>query len=168
MTTQPAAAPPTKQEIDAETNPARKAVLAAMARMLTGTPTIARPGLLSKAGLAREAQVDRNRITQGNCRDLGDRLLQLAQERIAPATAREAEQQARIDQLTELLRQTTDDIGDLRHDRDTWKAATHTLLRAVQVMRLEHTQLHTDIRVLKQQLTTPHEGTGLVVVPPVG
>lgn len=159
---------PSAHEIDAETNPTRKAVLAAMARMLAGTPLIIRAGLLSKAGLAREAGVDRNHITQGSCCDLGDRLAVLAQHRTTPATAREADLQVRIDCLTAQLDQRTESHTALRQDRDKWQAATHTLLRAIQVLRLEHTTMQSDIRVLKNQLTTARQAgsSGLYVVPP--
>jgi hypothetical protein len=163
-----AAAAPTVHEINAETNPTRKAVLAAMARILTGTPSIIRPGLLSKAGLAREAQVDRNHITQGSCCDLGDRLATLAQRRTTPTTAREANQQAQIDRLTTQVDQLTRSHTALRQDRDKWQASTHTLLRAIQVLRLEHTAMQADIRVLNNQLAaTRQDGTrGLYPVPP--
>jgi DNA repair exonuclease SbcCD ATPase subunit len=166
MSDAPTAAP-TAHEINAETNPTRKAVLAAMARMLAGTPTTIRPGLLSKAGLAREAQVDRNHITQGSCRDLGDRLATHAQHRITPTTALKAEQQTRIERLSTQLDQLTDAHTALRQDRDDWQASTHTLLRAIQVLRLEHTAMQADIRVLRHQLATAHQGgaTGLYAVP---
>lgn len=36
--------------------------------------------------------------------------------------------------------------------------ATHTLLRAVQVLRLEHTALQADIRVLNTQLAAACQG----------
>jgi len=165
--TAPHATAPSSWEIDAESNATRKAVLAAMARMLAGTPAIVRPGLLSKAGLAREAQVDRNHITQGSCRDLGDRLAALADQRAAPATAREAAQQTRIDQLTAQLRQLTDTHATLRNDRDRWQAATHTLLRAIQVVRLEQTDQNATIQALRAHLAIARHGpgTGLVALP---
>lgn len=167
MNDAPVTAPPTR-EINAETNPTRKAVLAAMARMLAGTPTVVRPGLLSKAGLAREAGVDRNHVTQGSCRDLGDRLAALAQHQSTPTTALEAEQQARIDDLTAQLDQLTKSHTALRQDRDKWQAATHTLLRAIQVLRLEHTAMRSNIRVLRSQLATARQAdpAGLYLVPP--
>jgi hypothetical protein len=166
MTESPATAP-TQREINAEQDPTRRAVLAAMDRMLRGTPTITRPGLLSKAGLAREAQVDRNRITQGSCRDLGDRFAALVEQRRAPTTALEVQQQARIDTLLDELRSLTDAHTALVRDRDHWKASTHTLLRAIQVLRLEQTSMQATIRVLNKRLEAAHDpGTsGLYVVP---
>lgn len=168
MTAEPAASPPSRREIDAETHPTRKAVLAAMDRMLRGTPTITRPGLLSKAGLAREAQVDRNHITQGSCRDLGDRLATIAAERQQPATAREAEQQQRIENMTRQLADLTQTHAALRKERDKWQACTQTLLRAIQVLRLENTALQAQNRVLTNQLDTARaaKNTGLYTLPP--
>lgn len=165
--TESAATPPTPREINAEQDPTRKAVLAAMDRMLRGAPTITRPGLLSKAGLAREAQVDRNRITQGSCRDLGDRFAALVEQRRAPTTALEVQQQARIETLLGQLRSLTDTHTDLVRDRDTWKASTHTLLRAIQVLRLEQASMQANIQVLNKRLATANgPGTnGLYVVP---
>src|SRR3982074_2243512 len=119
------AGPPAAREINAETTPTRKAVLAAMTRMLSGAPSIVRPGLLSKAGLAREAQVDRNHITHGSCRDLGDAFTALAQQRTPPPTALEADEQARIDRLTAQLNQLKESHTTLRQDRDKWQASTH-------------------------------------------
>jgi hypothetical protein len=167
MTHPTSTATPTQREIDAEPHPTRKAVLAAMVRMLTGRPTTTRPGLLTKAGLAREAQVDRNHVTQGSCRDLGDRLATLARAHHTPTTALEAEQQAHIEQLTTRLENLTSGHAELRLDRDHWKASTHTLLRAVQVLRLEHTTMRADITALTRRLETAHNRTtGLYVLPP--
>ncbi|KOX27038.1 hypothetical protein ADK67_14490 [Saccharothrix sp. NRRL B-16348] len=167
MTDPPAATAPTSREIDAEPHPTRKAVLAAMARMLSGRPNLTRPGLLSKAGLAREAQVDRNHVTQGSLRDLGDRLAALARAHRTPTTSLEAQQQAHIEQLTARLENLTATHAELRLDRDHWKASTHTLLRAVQVLRLEHTTMRADITVLTRRLDTVHDATtGLYVLPP--
>ncbi|MCU1686630.1 MAG: hypothetical protein JWQ81_7369 [Amycolatopsis sp.] len=88
-----------------------------MVRMLGGTPSVVRPGLLSKAALAREAQVDRNQISQGSCRDLGDRFATITQQNTAPATAREAEQLIRIEHLTAQLQQLTKGRAELRADK---------------------------------------------------
>lgn len=87
-----------------------------MARMLAGALTIIiRPGLLSMAGLARETQVDRNHITQGSCRDLGDRLAALTQHRAAPVTAREPTNKTRASSsLTTRFHQRTESNAALR------------------------------------------------------
>ena len=156
--TEPDAAPPSVGEINAEPNPTRKAVLAAMDRMLRGRPTITRPGLLSKAGLAREAQVDRNHITQGSCRDLGDRIAAIIKQRQEPTTAREAEQQAHIKSLTTQLDELRAAAGLLRQDRDKWQASTHTLLRAIRVLRLEGAAVQAEKKVLTKQLHAAREG----------
>jgi hypothetical protein len=141
-----------------------------MDRMLTGKPTITRPGLLSKAGLAREAQVDRNHITQGSCRDLGDRFAALTKQLQEPTTAREVEQQKRIENLLVQLDNLTEANATIRGDRDKWQASTQTLLRAMQVLRLEQLAMRSDITVLTRQLEAAQAGatTGLYVVQPPG
>jgi hypothetical protein len=167
MTVGPAVRP-TTGEVNEETNPTRKAVLAAMVRMLGGTPSVVRPGLLSKAALAREAQVDRNQISQGSCRDLGDRFATITQQNTAPATAREAEQLIRIEHLTAQLQQLTKGRAELRADKDRWQESTHTLLRGIQVLRLEHSAMQADIRILRKQLAAARAGEahGLYSLPP--
>lgn len=165
--TEPNVTAPTVREINAETNATRKAVLAAMDRMLRGSPTIARPGVLSKAGLAREAQVDRSHITQGSCRDLGDRFAAIIAQRREPSTAREVEQQARIELMARQLADLRQSQERLRGERDKWQASTHTLLRAVQVLRLENTALQAEVRSLRRRPVGPFGGsnTGLYQVP---
>lgn len=70
--------------------------------------------------------------------------------------------------LTSRIDQLTASHTALREERDGWQAATHTLLRATQVLRLEHTAMQADIRVLKAQLATARAGSasGLYPVPP--
>jgi len=76
--------------------------------------------------------------------------------------------QLSIEQLTTRLNQLTESRIALRQDRDNWHAATHTLLRAIQILRLEHTALQADLRVLNHQLATARQGgpPGLYSVPP--
>jgi hypothetical protein len=161
------ASPPSAREISAEPHPTRKAVLAAMARILASKPTIVHPGTQSIAGLAREAQINRNHLTRGSCRDLADRFSALTHAQTTPATAREAQQHHQISQLTDRLDQLKVTHAALRTDRDRWKAATHTLLRAIQVMRLEHQAMAADLELLRRQAHGPRTGQpqGLYVVP---
>jgi len=139
-----------------------------MDRMLRGQPTITRPGLLTKAGLAREAQVDRNHITQGSCSDLGDRFSALAAQQDEPRTAREAQQQQRVQNLTSQLERLEHTQAALRAERDKWQASTHTLLRAIQVLRLESTALQSEVDVLTKRLNATADTTaaGLYIVGP--
>lgn len=139
-----------------------------MDRMLRGQPTITRPGLLSKAGLAREARIDRNHITQGSCRDLGDRFAALAAQQDEPRTAREAQQQQRIQTFTRQLEHLEHAHTALRTERDKWQASTHTLLRAVQVLRLENAALHAEVDLLTQKLDPAADArtAGLYIVGP--
>jgi hypothetical protein len=66
--------PPTEQEIKAEQNPTRKAVLLAMRSLLTGEP-IPKPinrGKRSVVALANQSGVGRTRLVRGALSDLGD------------------------------------------------------------------------------------------------
>jgi hypothetical protein len=66
--------PPTDDEIKAEPNPTRKAVLIAMRSLLTGDPA-PKPinrGKRSIVALANEAGVGRTRLVRGALNDLGD------------------------------------------------------------------------------------------------
>lgn len=75
---------------------------------------------------------------------------------------------ARIDRITTQLDQLTQAHTALRQDRDQRRASTHTLLRAIQVLRLEYIAMQFDIRVLKNQLSADRQGgtPGLYPVPP--
>lgn len=66
--------PPTDDEIRAEGNPTRKAVLIAMRSLLTGDPTpkAINEGKRSVVALANEAGVGRTRLVRGALSDLGD------------------------------------------------------------------------------------------------
>jgi uncharacterized protein (DUF3084 family) len=123
--------------------------------------------VLSVAGLAREAQIDRNHLTQGSCRDLASRFTALARQQAAPATAREAQQQTRIGQLTDQLDQLAATHDTLRVDRDRWQAATHTLMRAIQVLRLENQEMAADLELLRRRasMTPIGHASGLYAVP---
>jgi hypothetical protein len=66
--------PPTEDDINAERNPTRKAVLVAMRSLLTGEPA-PKPvnrGKRSVVALANEAGVGRTRLVRGALRDLAD------------------------------------------------------------------------------------------------
>lgn len=66
--------PPTEEEINAERNPTRKAVLVAMRSLLTGEPA-PKPinrGKRSVVALANEAGVGRTRLVRGALSDLAD------------------------------------------------------------------------------------------------
>jgi hypothetical protein len=66
--------PPTEDEINAERNPTRKAVLVAMRSLLTGEPA-PKPinrGKRSVVALANESGVGRTRLVRGALSDLGD------------------------------------------------------------------------------------------------
>lgn len=126
-----------------------------------------RAGTRSVAGLAREAQVDRSHLTRGTCRDLADRFTTLIDADASPVTAREAQRQHRIGQLVDQLDQLKATHSALHADRDRWYAAAHTLLRAVQVLRLEQQAMAADLEQLRhhtQQRTG--QASGLYAVPP--
>jgi hypothetical protein len=68
--------PPTDDDINAERNPTRKAVLVAMRSLLTGEPAPkpVNQGKRSVAALANEAGVGRTRLVRGALSDLADRM----------------------------------------------------------------------------------------------
>jgi hypothetical protein len=129
---------PTAVEVRAEKNESRRRVLEAIVRLLEGSPRIAKPGQLSVAALAREAEVDRARLTTGSARDLGARFAALAIERSAPTSAKEVELAEQIEKLRARLETITTRHTLLLEERDRWKAMGETLARALNVTEREN------------------------------
>jgi hypothetical protein len=142
---------PTAAEIRAEQNESRRRILEAIVRLLEGSPRIAKPGRLSTAALAREAEVDRARLTTGGARDLGARFAALAAARSSPTTAKEIELAEQVDKLRARLETITTRHALLLEDRDRWKAMSETLGRALNVTERE-------IEILERRLAHQQNG----------
>jgi chromosome segregation ATPase len=82
---------------------------------------------------------------------LGERFVAIVAQRQEPATAREAEQQARLEVLSRQLAELKQSQSTLRMERDKWQASTQTLLRAVQVLRLQNAAMQAEIQLLKRR-----------------
>ncbi|WP_131806898.1 hypothetical protein [Mycobacteroides abscessus] len=95
--------PPTDDEIRAERNPSRKAVLMAMRSLLTGDPA-PKPinhGKRSIVALANEAGVGRTRLVRGALRDLGDWMDRAVAEQDEVVTPQERQWNRRLHAMTE-------------------------------------------------------------------
>lgn len=95
--------PPTDDEINAERNPTRKAVLVAMRSLLTGDPA-PKPvnrGKRSVVALANEAGVGRTRLVRGALSDLGDWMDRAVAKQDQLVTPQEHEWNKRLQAMTE-------------------------------------------------------------------
>jgi hypothetical protein len=95
--------PPTDDEVKAEQNPTRKAVLIAMRSLLTGDPA-PKPinrGKRSVVALANEAGVGRTRLVRGALGDLGDWMDRATAKQDQVVTPQEHEWNKRLHAVTE-------------------------------------------------------------------
>jgi chromosome segregation ATPase len=162
-------APPTPEEIKREKNASRVAVLNAMTRMLTGTPVRIPKGRLSVASLAVEAEVNRNQLTKGSLRDLGERFSALIEAQSRPTTAQEVRLSEELDRLKTRHREVTEVHARTVAEKEDWKKATTSLARMVQVLEKENASLRTRNEALRRSVETMQKQTGrrrLESVPP--
>jgi len=95
--------PPTDDEIRAERNPTRKAVLVAMRSLLTGDPApkAVNQGKRSVVALANESGVGRTRLVRGALSDLGDWMDRAVAKQDEVVTPQEHEWNKRLRAVTE-------------------------------------------------------------------
>lgn len=163
------AIPPTPDEIRRESSASRIAVLYAMMRMLSGEPVRVPKGRLSVASLAVEAEVNRNQLTKGRLRDLGERFAALIEAQSQPTTAHEIRLTEELDRLKNKHRELTEVHARTVAERDEWKRATTSLARMVQVLEKENADFRTRNEALRRSNETMRVQAGrrrLESVPP--
>jgi chromosome segregation ATPase len=107
----------------------RASLIAAMDRLLAGTPLRAAPGALTQTALAIEAGLHRSRLVNvhTDLRDQFEARKNAAGRGLSPAEERLNDRVAKLEQERDRL----------RGERDSWKAAAETFARAIQVLRAE-------------------------------
>ena len=109
----------------------RDAILAAMDRLLAGTP-LRSPGNLDIVTLAEEAGLKRNKLTHKHT-DLRDRFYAERRARDG-VTTREAKLHNEIEQLKARM-------SELREERDNYRTANEVFARALHVLTIENDNL---------------------------
>lgn len=128
-------APPSNAEIEREQDPTRKAILAAIQRLLLGQPKHVPPGAGSLSVLAREAKVGRHHLYQGHM-DLRDRYEYLRDRADAP-TEKEADLQRLLDRSKSEVVRILRLQAKTKSEADNWKALSELMARAVNVLQEE-------------------------------
>jgi hypothetical protein len=152
--------PPTLDEIRREKSASRVAVLNAMVRMLSGEPVRVPKGRLSVASLAVEAEVNRNQLTKGSLRDLGERFVALIDAQSQPTTAHEVRLSEELDRLKNKHRGLTEVHARTVVEREEWKKGTTALARIVQVLEKENANLRTRNEALRRSVEIMRKQTG--------
>lgn len=127
--------PPTDDEIRAERNPTRKAVLVAMRSLLTGDPA-PKPvnrGKRSVVALANEAGVGRTRLVRGALSDLGDWMDRVVAKQDAVVTPQEHEWNKRLHAVTERALDAERKYTAARDKRRDLEAVVQALSEQLQV-----------------------------------
>ncbi|MQA35930.1 hypothetical protein [Modestobacter roseus] len=154
------ATPPTLAEIKREKNPSRVAVLTAMVRMLNGTPERVPKGRLSVASLAVEAEVNRNRLTKGDLRDLSERFTAVMAALAEPTTASEIRLTEELDRLKAKHAALTETHGRTVAEKERWKQSTTSLARAVQVLEVENAAFRARNEALRRSVESLRKQLG--------
>lgn len=144
---------PTEQEIKAEKNPSRKAVLSAMLRLLEGRSV----HNLSVAGLAREANVDRSKLTTGSMKDLGERLKNIIATQNEAQTPREVALMAEVARLKAAATQAEEKAAEAKAETKGWRATADTLTLSIAALHSDLKKAEMRIEMLNNQLKSQGE-----------
>ena len=156
---------PSDDEIAGEPDAIRKAILAAIQRMLTGQPRHVRVGSDSVSQLAIEAGVGRHHLYQRNPD------LRLRFERLRDSSERrtdaEAELQRRLDDALAEVRRLTSLQAQTHERAEQWKGLVDTLHRAINVLQEELRSEQVRSGRLESRLNRFREGAspGATVLP---
>jgi AcrR family transcriptional regulator len=134
----PATTPPSNQEIRAERDGQRKAILAAMQRILNGTPQCVPVGATTFSHLAREAQVGRHVLYQLHP-DLKDRFAHL-RDGASKVSETERTLKGRVEDLEAELARSRSQLEQHREEAANWKGLSEVLTRALAVLQREADQ----------------------------
>lgn len=139
---------PTNAEIRQEQDPTRRAILAAMIRLLDSMPTRVPAGALTVRHLAAEANVGRHHLYQ-SCRDLRDRFQALSAGHtgidVEEAREKVARAQSQVARLKALQKRTYDEMR-------MWKATCGVFERAINVLQEELRQEQLKSERLKRKV----------------
>ena len=127
--------PPTEDEINAERNPTRKAVLIAMRSLLTGDPA-PKPinlGKRSVVALANEAGVGRTRLVRGALSDLADWMDRAASKQDEVVTPQEYEWNKKLQVMHERVLDAERKYEAARDKRVELEAVVQALVEQLQV-----------------------------------
>ncbi|MEO8220380.1 MAG: hypothetical protein ABI563_06310 [Specibacter sp.] len=158
------AAIPNNAEIENEDDSSRRAILAAMQRILLGQPKWVPVGATSISDLAREAQVGRHVLYRAT--DLKDRFTYLRDTAHQPT----APEQQLHEQIVKLKSEATSlrELQSRTHERaENWKALCTTLERAINVLQEELRQEQIKTERLARRLDNLKEKTGSAPVIPL-
>lgn len=144
---------PTEQEVKAEKNPSRKAVLAAMLRLTEGRSE----QNMSVAGLAREAGIDRAKLTTGALKDLGDRMKAVAAAKDEAQTPREAALMTEVAKLKAVAREAKAATKEAKREAQSWRNTADTLALTVAALHNDLKKAETRIDMLNKQLKSQAE-----------
>ena len=127
--------PPTDDEIGAERNPTRKAVLVAMRSLLTGDPApkAVNCGKRSIVALANEAGVGRTRLVRGALGDLGDWMDRAVAKQDEIVTPQEHQWNKRLHAVTERALDAERRYDSAREKRRELEAVVQALSEQLQV-----------------------------------
>lgn len=144
---------PTEQEVKGESNPSRKAVLAAMLRMTEGRSE----QTMSVAGLAREAGIDRAKLTTGALKDLGERMKAIAAAKDQAQTPREAALMGEVAKYKAAADQAKATAKEAKQEAQSWRDTADTLALTVAALHSDLKKAETRIDMLNKQLKSQTE-----------
>ncbi len=127
--------PPTNEDINAERNPTRKAVLVAMRSLLTGEPAPkpVNQGKRSVAALANESGVGRTRLVRGALSDLADWMDRAVAKQDEVVTPQEYEWNKKLRAMHERVLDAERKYKDARDKRRDLEAVVQALAEQLQV-----------------------------------
>lgn len=145
--------PPTDDEIVAERNPTRKAVLVAMRSLLTGDPA-PKPvnrGKRSIVALANEAGVGRTRLVRGALSDLGDWMDRVVAKQDEVVTPQEHEWNKKLHAMTERALDAERRYNSAREKRRDLEAVVQALSEQLQVSIRDRARLQGKLERMGRQ-----------------
>ncbi|MEU0498621.1 hypothetical protein [Mycobacterium sp. NPDC006124] len=127
--------PPTNEEINAERNPTRKAVLVAMRSLLAGEPAPkpVNQGKRSVVALANESGVGRTRLVRGALSDLADWMDRAVAKQDEVVTPQEYEWNKKLHAMHERVLDAERKYKDARDKRRDLEAVVQALAEQLQV-----------------------------------
>lgn len=147
--------PPSQDEINAERNPTRKAVLVAMRSLLIGDPP-PKPinrGKRSVVALANQAGVGRTRLVRGALRDLGDWMDRAVAKQDAVVTPQEHKWNAKLNAMHERVLDAERRYKEARDKRNELQQVVQALAEQLQVSIKDRARLQGKLERLEMRST---------------
>lgn len=148
--------PPTEDEISAERNPTRKAVLVAMRSLLTGEPS-PKPinrGKRSVVALANEAGVGRTRLVRGALSDLADWMDRAVAKRDEVVTPQEHELNRKLQVTLERALNAERKYKSAREKQAELEAVVQALAEQLQVSIRDRARLQAKLDRMTKKAAT--------------